>query len=198
VNSILRGARLALLAGCVTAFSGCDMKPSVAAPSPQSTAAPTPPPLPNLTGDYTITFVAGNCDGGVPGAMLPAEFLTRTYASHLEQSGKDVKIMLKSPPEVFGLQYPKLWGQIQPNNTLALTNYYGNDQWESISEQVTPANLLSIYVSEMNLAGSPEGLSGQFGGSVLIYALKGGAWNEISSGCFSSGHFVTFARTLLN
>jgi hypothetical protein len=97
-------------------------------------------------------------------------------------------------PRIFGLDHSALWGQIQPDNSVTLTNYYGNEQWDAIFDQVSATNLLSILVDEMRLSLSGDGLSGTFAGSFLVYDGTENHWPTISSACFSESHSVRFTR----
>jgi hypothetical protein len=99
-------------------------------------------------------------------------------------------------PRIFGLDHSALWGQIQPDNSVTLTNYYGNEQWDAIFEQVSPTNLLSILVDEMRLSLSPDGLSGTFAGSFFLYEGTENHWPTISHACSSLSHSVTLTRGL--
>jgi hypothetical protein len=153
--------------------------------------------LPNLSGNYRITVVAQNCDSQWP--MLPTEFRSRTYAASLEQDGTDITVVVvqRELPRLFPPEHrnPRLWGQIRPDGTAELTNYYpANESWDAVFEQVTPNNLLSITVDEMRLTISPEGLSGTFEGSIALYDWSGAGWTHISSGCLSKSHSVTLSH----
>jgi hypothetical protein len=115
---------------------------------------PAPPAdsLPNLAGDYRITFVAQTCQ-----LMFPTEFRTRTYASRLEQKGADVTIVLNGLPPKFSSEHPKLWGHIRPDPVkLTLTNFWGNDQWDLLEQQVTPTNTVRLLVNAMELTVSTD------------------------------------------
>jgi len=148
----------------------------------------------NLAGDYSITLLAQNCDTGSRWPAPPTELRSRTYASRLEQDGTNIRVVISGLPRIFYLEHSALWGQIQADNSVTLTNYYGQEQWDSIFEQVSSTNLLSILVDEMKLGLSPQGLSGTFSGSFLVYDGTENHWPSIGSACFSKSHSVTFTR----
>jgi hypothetical protein len=193
-------ARLAAFAACATVVSSCDTQRIPSAPSlPPSVGNPTPPtsPIDDYThiGDYTITLVAGNCDESSRVA-LPTEFRTRTYASCVYQNGTNIRVVLNGLPHVAGMDRdPGLWGQIQPDGTMTLTGYYGNDQYEAIFQEVSPTNLLSLLIDEMKLTVSPEGWSGAFKGALWIYNWNGVRVSGLISQCFSPSHSVTLRRS---
>ena len=56
------------------------------------------------------------------------------------------------------------------------------------------SNLLSILVDEMRLSLSPDGLSGTFAGSFLLYEGSDNNWPSISNACFSESHSVRLTR----
>lgn len=177
---------------------GDERSPSPIQPTPPAQPLPpqpTPPAdsLPNLAGDYTITFMA-KCDGWSSWPMLPPEFWSRTYPSRLEQNGRDVKVVMTGLPRIFAPGDPGLWGQIRSDGVVTLTNYYGNDQYDQVDEQVTPANFVRIVVDEMELSASPKGLSGTFSGSFSLHDRNGTGWNYIIGHCSSTSHSVTLSR----
>ncbi|RPI49680.1 MAG: hypothetical protein EHM55_23205 [Acidobacteria bacterium] len=84
------------------------------------------------------------------------------------------------------------WGHIDSDGNVALTNYYGNDQWDPLWDQVTPERAVLILVENMRVAISTEGLLtvGKFDGYFESRLDK----TVIESGCLSKSHSVTFVR----
>jgi len=61
--------------------------------------------------------------------LLPEELRERTFLVRVEQTGADIWVLVKAL-----LRFPMwddraLWGHIDSDGNVALTNYYGNDQW---------------------------------------------------------------------
>jgi hypothetical protein len=82
-------------------------------------------------------------------------------------------------------------GRVLPPDRLTLTGYLGADQWEPITERVSEGERLSIYVDEMVLTASPQGISGTFLGQFALYA---GGTSYVLASCWSQNHGAVLTR----
>ena len=181
LSRVLVGPFIAVCAGC----SGMPAGPT--SPTP-STGVPVTE-IPNLAGEYTITFLAKDCE-----AAYPSEARIRTYSSRLDQKEAAVNLVLTGLPDVFSIGNPTLRGIIESPSLLTMTGYIGNDQWEGIFEPITSANLLSILVDNLTLTPSSQGFAGTFSGAFLLYDRSGVGWSTIGSKCLSQRHAVTLTH----
>jgi hypothetical protein len=106
----------------------------------------------------------------------------------VEQLGADVTAVVKAPPAL--RVHPALWGAIGSDGNLALTNYYGNDQWNNLWDQVSPERGVGILVDSTRVPLSREGLptAGKFQG----YFYEVLAPDSVESDCWSASHSVRF------
>jgi hypothetical protein len=205
----LRPGRWAIVAWCAMLLCGCEAArgpsaPSIVAsenPSPEAVSpTPTPPPaqpqpVPRaiVTGDYEVTFLAQNCiQSDRP--LLPRELRTRTFSMRVEQTGADIWVLENAFADstLVAVDALALWGDIASDGTVALTNYYGNDQWKVLRDQVTPDRAVWILVERMRVALSPEGVLtvGNFDG--YFESRHRGRTDVVESDCLSTSHAVTF------
>ena len=85
-------------------------------------------------------------------------------------------MVVKGSQRIAPVEDPVLWGSVE-GSVMTLTNYYGNDAWDAIHEQLTPENGLAIFVEIMRVTISPDGLPtvGEFVGNFWISDLKNSA-----------------------
>ena len=184
LNRVLMGVLVAVCTGC----SRTPMPTGPSQPAP-ATAEPVTE-IPNLAGEYRITFAAQDCQSAFPAAAR-----IRTYSSRLAQQDTAIELVLTDLPDIFSTRArPTLRGTIKPHSLLTLSGYLGNDQWEAIHELITSDNLLSILVDDMKVTPSPQGLAGTFSGSFGLYDRGPAGWPTVGSRCTSQTHTVTLAR----
>lgn len=112
----------------------------------------------------------------------------------VEQTGADIWVIEKvsGNSTLVAVDDPALWGDIDSDGHVKLTNYYGNDQWNSLWYQVTAERAVLTLVESMKVAISPEGLLtvGKFAGYIESRLNN----TVIESDCLSTSHSVTFVR----
>ena len=112
----------------------------------------------------------------------------------VEQTGADIWVLEKAfgDSSLDAVDDLALWGEIDSDGNVKLTNYYGNEQWDTLWDQVTPDRAVLILVESMRVAISPEGLLtvGKFAGYFESRLDK----TVIENDCLSTSHSVTFVR----
>lgn len=162
-------------------------------PAPASPQPPQPVPRAIVTGGYEVTLSAQNCSPS-DRPLLPRELRTRTLSMRVEQTGAEIWVLKKAfaDSSLNAVDDLALWGEIDGDGNVQLTNYYGNDQWNTLWDQASPDRAVLILVERMLVAISADGslTVGKFAGYVESVLDK----TVIESGCASASHSVTFVR----
>jgi hypothetical protein len=185
-----------MFGGCGTSGRPASTIPSSPSPEPAVTAPPeisrpTPVPRAIVEGDYEVTFSAQNCLYSE--RPLPPELRRRTFLMRVVQVGAVITVLEKASLRIPIWDTRALWGEIASDGRLSLTNYYGNEQWDVLWDQVTPERGVGILVESMRVAISPDGLltDGTFAG---FFESRGREEDVIESECLSTSHSVKFVR----
>jgi hypothetical protein len=207
----LRPGKWAIVTWCAMSLCACEAPQGPSGPSiipsasPSSvTVSPSPPTRPPaqppqpvpwaiVTGDYGVTFTAQNCTpSGRP--LLPRELRSRTFSMQVAQIGADIWVLENAfvDSALVAVADRALWGHIDRDGKVMLTNYYGNDQWDPIWDQATPERAVGILVETMRVTLSPEGVLtvGKFDG--YFESRHRDRTEIVESDCLSTSHSVTF------
>ena len=146
-------------------------------------------PRPEVTGNYTLTLTAARaCAVGDGEGALPEDARRRTYEATVTQNGPALSLVLTGGALLRGRTDVRGW--IEPHRIVFDLNWSGWEPW-LITEQLAPSRWLLVDgVGVVNP--SADGLSGKFGGHLMVNSSPDGG--TPSASCTSADHGFSLTR----